>query len=121
MSKNKHRVPTATTSNNAPTLPVEAAVIPDEPHAQFRRDMNAMAAWLPTSDPTFSFVQFHGVIAVEDTRGQEELTDRARVGLALGPHGPKVTGIALVDGWFTVATEMRSYEVPVSNVRSARR
>jgi hypothetical protein len=73
------------------------------------------------SESTHAFVQFRDVIAVEDSRGQEELTDRARVGLPLGPHGVAVTGIALRDGWFLIATERRSYEVPVSNIRSARR
>jgi len=67
------------------------------------------------------FVQFNAPVVVHDIRGQEELTDRATVGMALGPHGSPVESITLEGDWFTLVAGAGLYLVPVQNVRSARR
>lgn len=68
-----------------------------------------------------TFIQFGAVVAVHDTRGQEELVDRAEVGRPVSRTGPPVTSISLDGGWFAIAAGGRTYWVPVANVRSARR
>lgn len=82
----------------------------------------------------YTFVQFAGVVVVHDSRGIEQLADRAKVGQLLGDHGLEVSSIVLDGDWFEITAHHPSqqqppatfasrvvYRVPVSNVRSARR
>lgn len=86
---------------------------------------NVAALGVPGGGDQHRFVQFDGDVAVLDTRAQQNLADRAAVGMPLGPYGFEVASIVLSGGWFEIVTptdtEMRVYRVPVSNVRSARR
>lgn len=86
-----------------------------------------MAAVKETAPDLYRFLQFAGPVAVEDSRGIEELTDRARLGNPFGPHGEPVESIELAGNWFVVKTtstdrpEPREYRVHVTSVRMARR
>lgn len=77
----------------------------------------------------YELVSFAKAVPVIDTRGSEELSDRAVLGAGFGSHGYPVAAIALAGSWFVVTTrgvgasgsvEEREYRVPVTNVTSAR-
>jgi hypothetical protein len=67
------------------------------------------------------FVQFNGPTVVVDDRGMEELTDRARLGQPLGPHGRVVDSIVLRGQWVEITAAGCEYLVPAANIRSVRR
>lgn len=83
----------------------------------------------PWPEGAHTFVQFDGVVVVHDSRGVEQLTDRAALGNPLGDHGLSVMSIILDGDWFEITAMgrvlgsdvARSYRVPLTNVRSARR
>lgn len=83
----------------------------------------------PWPEGAHTFVQFAGVVVVHDARGIEQLTDRAALGNPLGDHGLTVMSIVLDGGWFDITAMgrvlgsevARTYRVPLTNVRSARR
>ena len=70
----------------------------------------------------YRFIQLGWPIAVTGTRGEEEYSDvRMTVGVNVCSHGEPVTGITLTGTWFEVQAGGRTYRVPLTNVRSARR
>jgi hypothetical protein len=100
-------------------LQQNAARLPDQP----------VKAPDPWPEGAHTFVQFDGVVVVHDSRGVEQLTDRAALGNPLGDHGLSVMSIILDGDWFEVTAMgrvlgsdvARTYRVPLTNVRSARR
>ena len=70
----------------------------------------------------YRFIQLGWPIAVTGTRGEEEYSDvRMTVGVNVCSHGEPVTSITLSGTWFEVQAGWRTYRVPLTNVRSARR
>ena len=87
---------------------------------------NAIVGPQPATRPVdaYSFIELADVITVFDSRGNEQYSDRRfTVDRAVCSGGSRVTGITrAADGWFDVAVgDGRTYRVPVTNVRGARR
>jgi hypothetical protein len=81
----------------------------------------APAQLLRQPPDTHVFLQFAGPVVVYDTRGLEQLVDRATVGKPIWREGDLVDSITLASGWFDVVAGKWTYRVPLTNVRSARR
>jgi hypothetical protein len=83
----------------------------------------------PWPEGAHTFVQFGGAVVVLDSRGGQQLADRAVLGDPFGPYGLPVMSIVLDGDWFEISTvgpapvveTARTYRVPLTNVRSARR